>query len=70
MQEFALGTETKPHMKQHCCCTRKGHPRLAIPTAVAAEITPKDDDVSCRACFVSDKLLDPKLMMGLSLYVG
>ena len=44
--------ETKPHMKQHCCCTWQGHPWLAISTVVAAENRPKDD-VSCRVCFVS-----------------
>ena len=45
--------ETKPHMKQHCCCTWQGHPWLAISTVVAAENRPKDDVVSCRVCFVS-----------------
>ena len=45
--------ETKPHMKQHCCCTWQGHPWLAISTVVAAENRTKDDVVSCRVCFVS-----------------
>ena len=45
--------ETKPHMKQHCCCTWQGHPWLAILTVVAADNRPKDDNVSCRVCFVS-----------------
>ena len=54
--------ETKPHMKQHCCCTQQGHPWLAISTAVAAENPSKDDDVSCRVCFVLGEIADPKLM--------
>ena len=44
--------ETKPHMKEHCCCTWQGHPWLAVSTVVAAENRPKDD-VSCWVCFVS-----------------
>ena len=54
--------ETKPHMKQHCCCTRQGHPWLAISTVVAAENPRKDDAVSCRVCFVSGEIADPKQM--------
>ena len=45
--------ETKPLMKQHCCCTWQGHSWLAISTVVAAENRHKDDVVSCRVCFVS-----------------
>ena len=49
--------ETKPHMKQHCCCTWQGHPGLASSTVVAAENRPKDDVVSCRVCFVSGDIV-------------
>ena len=58
--------ETKPHMKQHCCCTWQGHLWLAISTVVAAENRPKDDVVSCRVCFVSGDIVgefvDPNVM--------
>ena len=52
--------ETKPHIKQHSCCTWQGHPWHAISTVVAAENRPKDDVVSCRVCFVSGDIVDPK----------
>ena len=52
----------KPQMKQHCCCTRWGHPWLAISGVVAAEDLPKDGVVSCRVCFVSGEIVDPKPM--------
>ena len=54
--------EPKPHMKQHCCCTRQGHPWLAVSTVVAAENPTKDEVVSCRVCFVSGEIVDPKLL--------
>ena len=58
--------ETKPHTKQHCCCTWQGHPWLAISTVVAAENRPKDDVVSCWVCFVSGDIVgecvDPNVM--------
>ena len=58
--------ETRPHMKQHCCCAWQGHPRLALSTVVAAENHPTDDVVSCRVCFVSGdvvgEFVDPNVM--------
>ena len=49
--------DTKPHMKQHCCCTWQEHPWLAISTVVTAEFRPKEDVVSCRVCFVSGDIV-------------
>ena len=60
--------ETKPHMKQHCCCTWQGHLWLAISTVVAAQIAPKMMlfHVGCVSCRVTlwGEFVDPQCNEG------
>ena len=58
--------ETKPHTKQHCCCTWQGHPLLAISTVVAAENLLKMTTihVGCVSCRMTlwGEFVDPDVM--------
>ena len=60
--EIGMNLGNKFVLPLTCCCTRQGHPWLTIWTVVAVENPPKDDVISCRVCFVSGEIADPKLM--------